>query len=130
MPTKIRSRGASLLALMMLANAAAHAADIACTGMVTFVGIDGAGNVIAQLGGMLQGQGTQVHRICSITPPSNVGVRPDFPSMTQESCKVAHATLLASKMNGKPAQIYYHGLAGCESIGYWTSTDAYFVGSP
>jgi hypothetical protein len=94
------------------------AANIACAGLVGYLGVENGGFVTVAVAGS-----TAIHYICSLDAQGQ------FP-MSPSTCKAAYAALLAARLANKSVTIYYWDNLTCGTLPSWASTSAYFVEGP
>lgn len=109
------------LPLALAVNGAlANAGNYSCTGAVTYLGLDAGGDLTVALAS------TPIHKIC------NVGNNDSTFMANAATCRVMYASLLASRVSGKPAIIYYspNGYS-CGNLPSWGRIPGvYFVNAP
>jgi hypothetical protein len=95
-------------------------ANYACNGAVTYLGIDGNGDIVVSLG-----NGPGFNKICNI---NNQGSYRAVPA----ACKAMYATLLAAKLSARAVTIYYNDDGyTCSTLPVWApSYGMYFVEGP
>jgi hypothetical protein len=108
---------AVMLISMVVVATPAYAANYICSGNVTFIGLAANGDVaVAGPGGL-----PVAVLICNMNTTTSNGFTPD-------SCKTAYATLLAARLAGQPASIYFQDSLTCATQPMWTGYAlAYFV---
>lgn len=83
-------------------------ANYSCSGTVTYLGLDGGGTLtVAGPGGL------PAVYVCSMTTSGN--------SWTTDTCKTAYATLLAAKVSGQTADIFFSDNLTCTTQPAWNS---------
>lgn len=83
-------------------------ANYECSGTVTYLGQDGGGTLtVAGPGGL------PAVYVCSMTTDGN--------GWTASTCKVAYATLLAAKLSGQQADIFFSDNLTCTTQPAWSS---------
>lgn len=96
-----------LLFSMVLFVVPIHA-NTACSGTVTYIGQDGGGTLtVAGPGGL------PAVYVCSMTTDGN--------GWTANTCKVAYATLLAAKLSGQTADIFFSNNTPCTQQPAWNT---------
>jgi hypothetical protein len=106
----------AMLAVALAALPSLAAANVRCTGAVTYLGVD-------QAGGVVVANGSGIHTICNTTVQGSFQANP-------QACKIFYATLLAVRLADRPVSIYYNdpALTSCTQIGAWSvQPSAYFV---
>lgn len=95
-------------------------ANYACTGAVSYLGIEGSGNVVVALN-----NSTQIHKICNMDSQGSY-------SMVISACKAAYSALLVAKTLGSSIKIYYYDNGyTCNTIPSWNIIhETYFVEGP
>jgi hypothetical protein len=84
-------------------------ANTECSGTVTYLGQDGGGTLtVAGPGGL------PAVYVCSMTTDGN--------GWTASTCKVAYATLLAAKLSGQTADIFFNNNTACTSQPAWNTS--------
>lgn len=95
-------------------------ATYSCTGPVTYLGIDGGGDVTLALSGA-----TPIHKIC------NLNSQGGFVEFSVASCKVAYAAALTAHATGKTLTVFYDDNLTCATQPYWgEALRVYFVQGP
>ncbi len=122
--TRARHRRARFGALLVAVAAGCAPglafAGFSCTGPVTYLGVDGGGDLTIQLGGS-----TPIHKIC------NVNVQGSFTGFSVASCKIAYAAALSAHMTGKTLTTFYSDSLTCATIVSWAEEpNTYFVAGP
>ena len=107
--------------VLAVGNAPALAfASYNCTGTVSFLGIDGGGDLAIQLA-----NSTPIHKIC------NVNASGSYPNFNVASCKIAYATALAARVTGKTVTLYYNDQLTCATLPSWAGVPSmYFMQGP
>ena len=91
-----------------------------CTGQVSYLGLEGGGNVVVALT-----NGPTIHSMCNIVNQGEYTVAPAV-------CKTMYATLLAAKLTERQVTIYYadNGYT-CNTFPNWGIVkNTYFVEGP
>lgn len=84
-----------------------------CEGKLANLSIDATGTVF--VGTAL----SPTHGICSVV------AKGDF-NMQTESCKAAYALLMAAKVSGTSARLYYNGIQTCAQITGWSMQPSFY----
>lgn len=94
-------------------------ANYACAGTLSYLGMDGTGNLTLALSGS-----TPIHAICNVNAQDGWG-------FTVGACKAVYASLLAARLTGKGVTVYYHenGLT-CSTLPSWGAAPAYHIEGP
>lgn len=105
-----------VVALLIIAVVALPAyANYNCTGTVTYIGVGNDGVVVVQGPG-----GIPAIEICQVTTTVNF--------FTPDNCKAVYATLLAAKLSGQQATVYFSDNLTCTTQPAWTKwASVYFV---
>lgn len=95
-------------------------ANYSCAGKVSYLGIEGSGNIVVALN-----NSTQIHKICNMDSQGSY-------SMVVSACKAAYGALLAAKTSGSSITIYYYDNGyTCATIPSWNIIhETYFVEGP
>jgi hypothetical protein len=101
-----------VIAALLLASPSL-AYSTTCEGKLANLSIDATGTVF--VGTAL----SPTHGICSVV------AKGDF-SMQTESCKAAYALLMAAKVSGASARLYYNGVQTCAQITGWSVQPSFY----
>jgi len=94
-------------------------ANYICTGQVSYLGIDASGNLVTAIA-----NSTPIHYICNINNQGSF-------QMSVGSCKLAYASLVIAKQNGKSISLYYNDNLTCATFPSWGQVNSlYFVQGP
>lgn len=105
------------MALSLGLTPLAALANTSCSGPVSFVGSDNAGNVYVNINSY------GVWEVCNVSEPftsNSVTVTPD-------SCKTWYTAFLASQSSGVNVQLYFYSSTACSAFGNWVEPSPYFV---
>ena len=91
-------------------------ANTGCLGNINYLGINSFGTVYVSLN-----TSNNINGICSVVQQGSF-------TMSVDSCKLAYATLLSTRMLGKRITVTYNGNFDCNSIPNWSyQNGAYFI---
>jgi len=117
------SRIASVWLLLTLVCANAHA-NVTCTGLISYLGIDNAGYLYVN-------NGFGIWQVCSLSQAYTANGL----NVAQDACKGWYASMLAAQKSGAQVALYFYNSnsanpingAECNAFGNWSMPSPYFI---